>query len=78
MGIQGGEIMSFACVTGGKLCDGCMRCYEEAHDELRCPVCKELLNPGEDVFIDRDGFVLGCEYCLKRKCAESIQECWEN
>ena len=69
--------MAMTCVNGSRECDGCMRCCEGDDNELHCPVCGEVLNPDEQVFIDGDGFVIGCEYCLKSKYAEDVQECWE-
>ena len=68
--------MSLACITGGKICDGCMRCREGNDSELHCPVCGNELGPDDYIFIDEDDVILGCEYCVKKHYAEDVRDCY--
>ncbi len=60
--------MAMVCVTGGRECDGCMRCREQKVVEV-CRGCGEDICDGDEYFD-----VLGkpyCECCCERKTAEA-------
>lgn len=62
--------MAFACISGGKECTGCMRCQED-EKTYKCPICGHEIGGGDDLFISKDGDVIGCDECVRRK------EAWE-
>lgn len=63
--------MAMTCIYGGKECDGCTACQKD-EDIFKCPCCGIELGYTEDLFIDKSGDVVGCEYCIKRKEAGEI------
>lgn len=65
--------MALACITGGRECDGCGRCFPEAH-EYECPACGETLSEEDTVYVDGLGNVVGCEHCTKSRQAYEVFE----
>ena len=55
--------MGFACISGGRECDGCMECQPTPH--YYCPICGDEVY--ETVFVDNSGNVIGCENCAEIK-----------
>lgn len=61
--------MALACITGGKECDGCGRCWETKRVFL-CPVCRK---PAERVYV-RLGNIIGCEGCVEMMTPDEFNE----
>lgn len=66
--------MSLTCKHGFKECDGCSSCFDDSETEFHCPVCEHELEPDEKVF-RQDGYVIGCEHCVKYRKAEDEPTC---
>lgn len=64
--------MAMVCVTGGRECDGCGRCFPEAR-EHECPACGATLGETDSVFVI-GGEIVGCEYCVREKQAYEVFE----
>ncbi len=62
--------MAMVCVSGGRECDGCGRCFPEAR-EYECPACGATLNEADTVYVI-DNEVVGCEYCTKLQQAYEV------
>jgi hypothetical protein len=55
------------CVSGGKECNGCGKCFPEPY---KCPICG-----GEptDVYKDKYGEIFGCDLCIKKTDAGDME-----
>ena len=56
--------MAYQCVRSNKECDGCGNC-EPPETHYYCPICDEEVY--ENVFVNIDGEVIGCENCVETK-----------
>ena len=61
--------MGLACKYGDRICEGCGECQEP--DEYICPICGEEI---EDLYINNDGEIVGCEMCITEKKAWDVLE----
>lgn len=59
--------MAMVCVSGGRECDGCGRCFLDAQT-YTYPACGEELNETDEVYI-MGNEIIGCEYCTEKKQA---------
>lgn len=55
--------MSYACIYGGKECDGCMKCYDDDHAKIHCSVCESGIYEG-DLYFEINGEIY-CEDCAR-------------
>lgn len=55
--------MAMVCVTGGRECDGCSRCFKD-DPVYTCPVCGTELDSEDRVYMNDCGEIFGCEYCI--------------
>lgn len=55
--------MAMVCVTGGRECDGCSRCFQD-DPVYTCPVCGTELDSEDRVYMNDCGEITGCEYCI--------------
>lgn len=63
--------MAMHCVYGGRECDGCMRCQPE-EKIYYCPICGGELGGGDDIILNNEGEIVGCENCIRRKEAYEV------
>lgn len=67
--------MSLSCVSGCKLCDGCMSCHEDTEFNLHCPMCGHILDYDDIVYrLREDDEITGCEHCTESIFAEEVKE----
>lgn len=54
------------CVTGGRECNGCGRCFKDV-PEFTCPICGADLRETDKVYLNGIGDLIGCENCVDEK-----------
>mgnify|MGYP004545482161 CR=1 FL=1 len=57
--------MAMVCVNGCRECDGCGSCQESSEKTMRCPICGEVVEYDEPVYINTETEkYIGCSNCV--------------
>lgn len=57
--------MSYMCLYNNTECDGCGACDIFGHEDIKCPVCGEVLTSEDVEYVDNaTEKIIGCSYCI--------------